>query len=160
MVKGNVPAGNRAVIGVDVRVDIRVIYGDTDQMGVVYYANYLRYFEAGRNEYLRACGLRYRDFETQHRIFLPVVEAQVGYKAPARYDDLLAVYTGISRLGRASARFEYRVVRDETVLATGHTVHACVNAAGAVRPLPVEVRDLLGAADTSPSQTPPPVRAK
>jgi acyl-CoA thioester hydrolase len=139
MVKGDVPTD----VPRDVRIDIRVIYGDTDQMGVVYYANYLRYFEAGRNEYLRACGLIYRDFERQHGVFLPVVEAQVAYKAPARYDDLLAVHAGITRVGRASARFEYRVLRDQRLLATGHTLHACVNAAGAVRALPTVVRDLL-----------------
>jgi acyl-CoA thioester hydrolase len=139
----DVPPEVRVDIAPEVRVDIRVIYGDTDQMGVVYYANYLRYFEASRNEYLRARGLRYRDFEAHHRVFLPVVEAHVAYKAPARYDDLLAVHAGITRVGRASARFEYRVLRDETLIATGHTVHACVNAAGAVQALPAGVRDLL-----------------
>ena len=63
-----------------VRTEIRVIYGDTDQMGVVYYANYLRYFEAGRNEFIRAKGLRYRDFEARFGLLLPVVEAQVSYR--------------------------------------------------------------------------------
>ena len=74
-----------------VKTEIRVIYGDTDQMGVVYYANYLRYFEAARNEFIRAKGLRYRDFEVQHGLLLPVAEAHVSYRTPARYDDLLAV---------------------------------------------------------------------
>jgi acyl-CoA thioester hydrolase len=127
----------------DIRIDVRVIYGDTDQMGVVYYANYLRYFEAGRNEFLRAHGLIYRDFESRHRIFLPVVDAQVSYKAPARYDDLLALHTGLARIGRASVRFHYQVFRDDTVIATGHTVHACVNLGGVIEPLPAEVRSLL-----------------
>lgn len=128
----------------DVQVDLRVIYGDTDQMGVVYYANYLRYFEAGRNEYLRAHGLRYRDFESEHQVFLPVVEAQVSYKQPARYDDLVSVFTSIARLGKASVRFEYRLVRGDEVLATGHTVHACVSRAGHVVALPGSVVTLLG----------------
>src|SRR5262245_43038816 len=110
-----------------VKLEIRVIYGDTDQMGVVYYANYLRYFEAGRNEYLRARGARYRDIEAEHRVYLPVVEAQVSYKQPARFDDLLVLETTLARLGRASARFEYRVVRGEVLIAVGHTVHACVD---------------------------------
>ena len=70
---------------------LRVIYGDTDQMGVVYYANYLRYFEAGRNEFIRAKGLRYRDFEERFGLRLPVAEAGVSYRQPARYDDLLRV---------------------------------------------------------------------
>jgi acyl-CoA thioester hydrolase len=127
----------------DVRVDIRVIYGDTDQMGVVYYANYLRYFEAGRNEFLRAYGVRYRDFEQQHQVSLPVVEAQVSYKQPARYDDLVSVFTGLSRIGRASVRFEYRALRGDDLLATGHTVHACVSRAGQVVALPGSVVTLL-----------------
>lgn len=128
----------------DVQIDLRVIYGDTDQMGVVYYANYLRYFEAGRNEYLRARGLRYRDFESEHQVFLPVVEAHVSYKQPARYDDLVSVFTSIARLGKASVRFEYRLVRGADVLATGHTVHACVSRAGQVVALPGSVVTLLG----------------
>lgn len=112
-----------------VPTDIRVIYGDTDRMGVVYYANYLRYFEAGRNEYLRACGARYRDLEAEQGVMFPVVEANVRYLHPARYDDVLTVETRITELRRASLRFEYRVVRreDGRLLAEGHTVHACID---------------------------------
>jgi acyl-CoA thioester hydrolase len=119
-----------------VKLEIRVIYGDTDQMGVVYYANYLRFFEASRNEFLRAKGARYRDVEEQHRIRLPVIEAHVRYKQPARYDDLLVVEAEITEMGRASARFEYRVVRGEDLIATGHTVHACIDFDGRVQKLP------------------------
>ncbi len=72
-----------------VRCEIRVIYGDTDQMGVVYYANYLRWFEAGRTEFLRAKGLSYSDFEASEKLILPVAEAGVNYLQPARYDDLV-----------------------------------------------------------------------
>jgi acyl-CoA thioester hydrolase len=126
-----------------VKTDVRVIYGDTDQMGVVYYANYLRYFEAGRNELLRARGVRYRDLERSHQLFLPVVDAQVSYKSPARYDDLLSVATDIGRIGRASVRFLYQVFRDELVIATGVTTHACVNGQGAVKALPAEVVAVL-----------------
>jgi acyl-CoA thioester hydrolase len=126
-----------------VKTEIRVIYGDTDQMGVVYYANYLRYFEIGRNEYLRAHGVRYRELEAQHQLFLPVVDTQVSYKSPARYDDLLTLETVVPRVGRASVRFEYRVLRADTLLASGHTTHACVSSAGAVRPLPDDVAKLL-----------------
>ncbi len=119
---------------------IRVIYGDTDRMGVVYYANYLRFFEAGRNEFIRAKGMRYRDFEEQHRLVLPVVEAGVSYRQPARYDDLVAVETSITEVRRASARFGYRLVRDDgTLLATGHTVHACVDLDGRPRRMPEEL---------------------
>ncbi len=127
-----------------VETQIRVIYGDTDQMGVVYYANYLRYFEAGRNEFIRAKGLRYRDFETMFRLMLPVVEATASYRAPARYDDLLTVETSLAEVRRASARFTYRVVRDAEVVATGHTVHACVDPEGRVQRMPRELVDRLG----------------
>jgi acyl-CoA thioester hydrolase len=143
MVNNDAPGQAPASIHKDIRVDIRVIYGDTDQMGVVYYANYLRYFEAGRNEFLRAHGLVYRDFETEHQVFLPVVEAQVSYKQPARYDDLLSVFTGLPKVGKASVRFEYRVLRGAELLATGHTVHACVSKAGQVVALPGSVVTLL-----------------
>jgi acyl-CoA thioester hydrolase len=129
-----------------VKTELRVIYGDTDQMGVVYYANYLRFFEAARNEYLRAHGARYRDVETTYGIRLPVVEAHVNYKQPARYDDLIVVEAEITKLGRASARFEYRVLRGAEVLATGHTVHACIDASGALQKLPHEFVARLEAA--------------
>jgi acyl-CoA thioester hydrolase len=127
-----------------VKTEIRVIYGDTDQMGVVYYANYLRFFEAGRNEFLRAKGARYREVETELQIRLPVVEAHVQYRQPARYDDLLVVETVLAKLGRASARFDYQVRRDAQVLVTGHTVHACIDFEGRVQRLPASLVDRLG----------------
>ncbi len=123
-----------------VRCEIRVIYGDTDQMGVVYYANYLRWFEAGRTEFLRAKGLSYSDFEAREKLILPVVEAGVSYRQPARYDDLVAVETRLVEARRASARFAYDVRRGADLLATGFTVHACVNGAGRIERLP---RDFL-----------------
>jgi acyl-CoA thioester hydrolase len=122
-----------------VSTQVRVIYGDSDQMGVVYYANYLRYFEAGRNEFIRAKGLRYRDFEAKHGLLLPVAEAHVEYRLPARYDDLLVVEVTLAEARRASARFTYRVLRDGEVVATGHTVHACVDRDGRVKRMPAEL---------------------
>ena len=119
-----------------VKTDIRVIYGDTDQMGFVYYANYLRFFESGRNEDLRAKGAPYREVEAELGIRLPVVEANVHYKAPARYDDLLVVETVLAQVRRASARFEYVVRRGEERLVTGHTVHACIDFEGSLQRLP------------------------
>src|SRR5512141_2628148 len=128
-----------------VRTQLRVIYGDTDQMGVVYYANYLRYFEAGRNEFIRARGLRYRDFEARFGLVLPVAEAGVKYVEAARYDDLVSVETTLSEVRRASARFTYRLLREAEVLATGFTLHACVDPEGRIRRLPPElVRSLKG----------------
>ncbi len=119
-----------------VRCQIRVIYGDTDQMGVVYYANYLRWFEASRTEFLRAKGVSYQDFETREGLILPVSEAGVSYRRPARYDDLVSIEATLAEARRASARFEYEVKRGDELLATGFTVHACVDREGRVRRLP------------------------
>jgi acyl-CoA thioester hydrolase len=114
-----------------VPLEIRVLYGDTDQMGVVYYANYLRYFEAGRGEFLRVRGQSYRDFEAQG-LKIPVVEAWTQYRAPARYDDLLTVETSLSEVRRASLRFTYEVRRKGEGLPVtfGSTLHACLDAGG------------------------------
>jgi len=132
---------------------VRVIYGDTDQMSVVYYGNYLRYFEAGRNEFIRAKGLRYRDFEERYGLVLPVAEASVKYHSPARYDDLLTVEVTLAEARRASARFAYRIVREDGVLlATGHTVHACVDRAGKIQRMPAEL--LAALANGEPAAAP------
>ncbi len=106
------------------RFELRVRYGDTDQMGFAYYANYLRWFEIGRAEMLRALGTSYRAVE-ESGLSLPVLEAWCRYREPARYDDLLAVETGIAHLGRATVRFGYRIVRAGAVvpLAIGSTEH-------------------------------------
>ncbi len=130
-----------------VPTQLRVIYGDTDQMGIVYYANYLRFFEAGRTEFLRAKGMRYRDVEERHRLLLPVTEAHVDYRASARYDDLLTVETTLGMLRRASLRFDYRVLREGELLATGHTVHACLDPEGRFVRMPEEVAAVLRAGE-------------
>ncbi len=116
---------------------LRVIYGDTDQMGVAYYANFLRWFEVGRNEYLRALGYPYTRLEEQG-IVLPVVEVGCRYLRPAVYDDLLHIESRIEELGRVRVRFAYRIARastDET-LATGFTVHGSLGRQGAPSRLP------------------------
>jgi acyl-CoA thioester hydrolase len=135
-----------------VATQIRVIYGDTDQMGVVYYANHLRYFEAGRTEFLRAKGLTYREFEARHRLLLPVVEAGVSYRTPARYDDLLTVETSFVEARRASARFGYRIVRGGDLVATGFTVHACLDLEGRVQRMPEDLLRRLAAGEPASSE--------
>jgi acyl-CoA thioester hydrolase len=127
---------------------IRVIYGDTDQMGMVYYANYLRYFEVARNELLRRAGVPYRAFEESAGLRLPVVEANVRYRRPARYDDELSIHAGVPEVSRASAKFVYSIRRapDGEELVTGHTVHACVDAGGKLARLPEALRDALAGA--------------
>jgi acyl-CoA thioester hydrolase len=108
----------------------RVIYGDTDQMGVVYYANYLRFFEGARGDWIRGLGLTYAQIE-ERGIFLPVLEVGVRYLKPARYDDELEIPLKVSHT-RVKVRFDYKVYRagDPEVLLLGHTVHACVNKEG------------------------------
>src|SRR5918994_5875422 len=106
----------------------RVIYGDTDQMGVVYYANYLRWFEKGRSEFLRQIGLPYARIEQQGFNF-PVVEVTCRYAQSARYDDVIRIETALTELGRAALSFTYRIVRepDGCILATGATRHASID---------------------------------
>ncbi len=127
-----------------VEARLRVIYGDTDKMGVVYYANYLRYFELSRSEFFRAKGGSYVAVEAQG-YGLPVVEAFVRYRAPARYDDVLVVRARVGELKRASLRFEYEVRREgeEALLCTGHTLHACLGKDGRPCGLPGDVTRLL-----------------
>ena len=116
----------------------RVIFGDTDAMGIVYYANYLRWFEIGRVELLRLKGMAYRDL-THRGIHLPVTRAEVRYLAPARYDDVLVIHAGIRQLKRASVSFAYRIEREDgTRLAEGSTTHAFTDDGGRVVRVPGE----------------------
>ena len=121
------------------RHEIRVIFGDTDQMGVVYYANYLRYFESARAAYWRDLGRSYKDLEAWG-VAMPVVEAHCDYKRPAHYEDLLIIDIEVSQLRGASVKFGYRVLRDDTLLALGYTRHAVIGTDGRPRALPDEMR--------------------
>ncbi|MCW5806187.1 MAG: acyl-CoA thioesterase [Deltaproteobacteria bacterium] len=122
--------------------EIRVIFGDTDQMGVVYYANYLRYFESARAAYWRALGKSYKDLEDAG-VALPVVEAHCNYRRPARYEDLLVVDVDVSEMRAASLRFAYRVLRGDELLAEGHTRHAVIGTDGRPRALPELLRSTI-----------------
>jgi acyl-CoA thioester hydrolase len=121
-------------------VQIRVRYAETDQMGVVYNSHFLVYFEIGRTEYLRHCGLAYRDLEAQG-VYLVVVEASCRYLSPARYDDLLDISTWVSRLRPTRIDFRHRLSRkgEDAAVAGGHVVMACVDRSGRPRALPEEV---------------------
>ena len=111
----------------------RVIYGDTDQMGVVYYANYLRWFEKGRSELLRQSGIPYVRIERLGMHF-PVTEVSCRYFRSAHYDDLIKIETRLASLRRASLTFTYRVLREDqgTLLASGSSKHACVDDRGRI----------------------------
>jgi acyl-CoA thioester hydrolase len=115
-----------------VTTEVRVRYAETDQMGVVYYANYLVWFEIGRVEVLRTLGLEYRRLEIEHQCILPVVEATCRYRSPARYDDQILIETWPSLLRGPVLKFAYKILRkasdseegaEPTLLAEGETVH-------------------------------------
>ncbi len=125
------------------RHQVRVIFGDTDQMGVVYYANYLRWFEGARAAYLREHALSNRDL-TDLGVAFPVAEAHCKYRRPAHYEDLLELDITLPEMGRAQVRFEYRVLRGEELLATGWTVHACIGSNGRIARIPERLRLVLG----------------
>ena len=103
----------------------RVRYAETDQMGVVYYANYLVWMELGRAEYCRAVGIRYRDMEVNDGILLAVVDAHCRYLAPARYDEEVAVKTRIAAANRRMVEFSYEIreASENRLLASGETKH-------------------------------------
>jgi acyl-CoA thioester hydrolase len=127
----------------------RVIYGDTDQMGVAYYANYLRWFEMGRTELLRQIGMPYSSIE-EKGFFFPVVEVSCRYLKPARFDDEIAVETTLTALTRASLEFSYRISRksNSQLLAEGSTRHACVDREGKVAKISTVLENALKAAVT------------
>ena len=130
------------------RTTCRVLYGDTDAAGVVYYANYLRFFEIGRTEYMRELVRTYRDLEEQGLI-LPVVECYARYKAPAVYDDQLTIETTLLELKSVSCRFNYQIWRTApagpaaTLLVKGSTVHAAVDRQGKLTKLPAALLEQL-----------------
>ena len=115
----------------------RVIYGDTDQMGIVYYANSLRWFDKGRAAFLLQIGLPYSTIEQQGFHF-PVVEVSCRYLESARYDDLVQIETEMSDCRRASLTFKYVISRDSdrSTIATGMTEHACTDLTGKIIRIP------------------------
>ena len=120
----------------------RVRYAETDKMGVVYYANYLVWFEVGRADLLRSLGWTYREMELDG-VSLPVIEAHCDYHRPARYDDEIEVRTEGRLLSPVRMEFHYQVVRknDDVVSATGRTVHAALDPSGRPCRLPARVRE-------------------
>jgi acyl-CoA thioester hydrolase len=127
-----------------VTTQVRVRYAETDQMGIVYYANYLVWFEIGRVELLRSMGLAYSQLETDHQCILPVVEATCRYRSPARYDDEILIETRPSLVRGSVIKFGYRLLRkgqageEPTLLAEGETVHVVCDDQLNKKPLPAE----------------------
>jgi acyl-CoA thioester hydrolase len=144
-------AADRAPFGNGRRIvesTFRVRYAETDAMGVAHHASFFVWFEVGRTEYTRAAGLPYREVEDDG-VRLVVIEAHAEFKRPARYDDMVVVRTTVGEVSKATLTFRYevRLQSDDTLLVSGHTVHAATDLAGRVQRVPERVRTvLLGAA--------------
>lgn len=126
---------------------LRVRYAETDQMGVVYYANYLVWFEVGRADLCRKLGFAYREMEREDGLYLIVAEARCRYKAPAHYDDEIEVRTRLRELRKRVLIFTYEIYRqpDEELLAEGETVHVITDRHGRPRALPEKYREIFDA---------------
>lgn len=116
-------------------IHIRVRYAETDRMGFLHHANYLVYFEEGRTALARAQGISYRDMEDKGYLMV-LTRAQVRYKSPARYDDVLTLRTSVLRTTLVKLEHRYELFRDGVLLAEGETTLACIDREGKVQPLP------------------------
>ncbi len=124
---------------------LRVRYAETDQMGVVYYANYLVWFEIGRTDLCLQHGFAYRDMEREDGLYIMVAEARCRYKAPARYDDEIVIRTRVTGMRKRVLIFGYEIYRQRTdeLIAEGETVHVITDRDGRPRTLPDKYRGLL-----------------
>jgi len=127
-------------------MEIRVRYADTDQMGVVYYANYFVWLEIARTEFLRSLGLDYRSIEQEKQLALPVIEAYCKYKSPARYDEIILIETKVSQVKNSSLRFDYRLINKDggTLLAEAYTSHVFIDSQRKPVRIPEKIREVLG----------------
>jgi acyl-CoA thioester hydrolase len=132
---------------------VRVRYAETDQMGVVYHANYFIWFEVGRVELMRALGIEYKRMEIDDDCHIVVVDVRCRYHASARYDEVLRVRTRIAESRNRSIRFSYEILRDsdQELLAVGETLHVICGSNGKPKLLPEKYRVILG---TSPVPNP------
>jgi len=126
---------------------VRVRYAETDQMGVVYHANYLVWFEVGRVELIRALGVEYKQMETEDDCHIVVVDAHCRFRKSAKYDDVLKIRTRISDTQNRTISFSYEVLResDRQTLATGETVHVICGRNGRPKLLPEKYRTQFAA---------------
>jgi acyl-CoA thioester hydrolase len=124
--------------------ELRVRYAETDQMGVVYHANYLVWCEIGRTDFIRRAGRSYADLE-RDGVLLAVSDASLRFHASARYDDPIRVHTSLTQVGSRGMRFDYRIVRadTDTLLVSASTALVSINRDGRLTTLPVEVRGWL-----------------
>ena len=131
---------------------VRVRYAETDQMGLVYYANYYIYFEIGRVEHMRQMGVAYKEMEIQDDSFIVVAESNCRYLRPARYDDLLSIRTRVTEVRRRTITFAYEIVNSSTgvSLATGKTVHVICDGQGRPKALPEKYRAYFRLSENTP----------
>jgi acyl-CoA thioester hydrolase len=129
---------------------VRVRYAETDQMGVVYHANFLIWFEVGRVELMRALGIEYKRMEREDDCHIVVADVHCRYHHPARYDEVLRVRTRIAESRNRTVKFAYEVFRDldNQLLATGTTTHVICGANGRPKLLPQKYRQVLDAVAT------------
>jgi len=119
--------------------EIRVRYQETDNMGVVYYANYFIWFEVARTEYLRSAGISYRQLE-EKGMYLMVAGASCQYKSPAKYDDVVRIQTWISKMKNSSLDFAHKLYIGDRLIATGESIHVFTNSSGRPIRIPKEIR--------------------
>jgi acyl-CoA thioester hydrolase len=120
---------------------VRVYYEDTDAGGVVYYANYLKFFERARTEWLRAAGFEHQQLAAGHGLQFVVARIECDYRRPARLDDVIELDVRVDRVGRASLEFEQTARRGGEVLATARVRAGCIDTATlAPKPLPASMR--------------------
>lgn len=133
---------------------IRVRYGETDQMGHAYYANYLYWFEQARGTWCRARGFSYKTLE-EDGYFLPVVEAYARYKGEVKYDDVITVRVQVTEIKRAAIKFEYEVVNESTgkVTTEGHTWHVLMGRERKAISIPPDIREMLDREPASQAET-------
>jgi len=122
----------------------RVIYGDTDKMGIAYHANYLRWFEIGRSELFRSLSLTYKAIETKG-VFLPVSEVYCKFLSPAQYDDVIIIETSVDTNIKGGMKFVYTITSEDgqKVLVKGYTKHACIDHSGRVIRPPKFLTELI-----------------
>jgi acyl-CoA thioester hydrolase len=129
---------------VDFCIEKKIYYYDTDAGGVVYYANYLKHLEEGRNEFCRNKGVDLAQLAISGVEF-PVVHVEVDYKSPARYGDIIKIYTRIEKIGGSSVNFLQEIKKEDTLLIRAKTVWACIDKEFKVRPVPDRIKGFLAA---------------
>ena len=136
---------------------VRVRYAETDQMGIVYHANYLVWFEVGRVELMRALGIEYKKMETEDDCHIVVADAHCRYRHSARYDEVLRIRTRIAEARSRTIQFSYEVIRDADgeILATGETMHIICGRNSRPKRLPDVIRDVLAASEAAQSHRSP-----